>query len=886
MRLFVGVAALSLVVLSGAQEITTLGEPGAAAYMGSIDTRTLLPAIDKTLINTLKKPENPSLDEVTFNRRTSILPQVRNNLPVGGLLPVSRTLKEAKFRGPEDPVLDPPDPCAAVGPNHVVMVVNARFGFYQKSNGAEQLAQNFSTFFGATAETDFQFDPKVVYDPVAGRFYMLILDGFTASNPPDRSNVLLAVSDDSDPNGVWHKYRINTTIDYNGTPTWLDYASLGFNKDGVMFGGNSFGFSGGAPGCTFFVIRKSSILNGGTPVVTIFKDETAEVWSPQAVENQDPTLAKSYFVNAEFPYSVSNRLQIHRIDNIAGTPTKTTTFLTVPSFDRPAGDARSTNNRFLDSLDARTINAVYRPGRIVMVHTIDVNGSTGVRWYELNVNTATNAVTLLQSGNIAQAGVDMHMGSISKNSLGDIALTFTRSSPTIAADIMMAGRKATDPLGSMGAPVLLESSAGTNYTQGGGRWGDYASTSVDPSNHISFWGGHMNIRIDNEWRTGFFKFNVTTPMQTVTIPSAIVGGANSSGTVTLEAAANGATTVNLTSSHPTILAVPASVTVPNGATSANFAITTQTVAANQSVVVTATQGENVKTDSTVVQIGTEPDLVSVNTAQTTIGGGRTVVGTITLSGPAVGSGATISLSDNGAELSVPTSLTIPAGQTTGTFNVNTNPVAQNVTRTITATKASITKTKNVLIIPYRLTGFSINVSSVIAGNNATGIVNINTYAPQAGTVVAISDNSAALNTPTSVTIPSGVGGITFPIGTTATSVEITRTVTATFNGTSITRSLTVTLPDITFMSADPKTVKGGTSIPVTIHANGLPGNNFIVNLTSSGAPLFVPPTVTFTYAQSSKVFTATTAPTASTQVKYITATRNGRTRTITFTITP
>lgn len=887
MRMILG-SLLCLAALFGAaqQTTTTVGKPGKGTYFGKVDTRKFLPQVDSTSVKALGKPENPSLDEMPFSRKTPILRQERNTLPVGNLTDIARVQREALFRGPEDPFLDPPDPCASVGPDHVVFVVNTRLGFYDKATGTQQFLQDFATFFGNTIETDFIFDPKVVFDHISNRWYVTLLDGLNFSAPAGRSNVLLAVSDDSNPNGTWHMYRIDSTVDYSGTSTWIDYISLGYSKDGIMYGGNSFGFSGGAPGCTFWVIRKSSVLSGGTPVVTEFEDTSAEVWSPQAVENFDPNLTKSYFVNAEFSFGPVNRVQFHRIDNVATTPTKTTSFITVPTFDRPSRDAQSTNGRSLDSLDARSINAVFRNNKIAIAHTIDVSGRPGVRWYDFDVNTTTNAVTLNQSGNVSSGTLDFHMGSVSLNSVGDIALTMTRSSTTIAADIVAVGRKQGDAAGTMGAPVLLESSAGTNYTQGGGRWGDYSSTSVDPSNAISFWAGHMNIRADNEWRTGFFKFNITTPMSIVNTPATVVGGVNTIGTVTLESAANGNTSISLSSNKPAVATVPATVTVNNGQTSANFTITTNTVVTNESVVITATQGGNVKTDTIVVQVGTEPDLSSVTTAQTTIGGGRTVVGTVTLAGPAVGAGHVVTLSDNGSELSVPANVTVPAGQSSATFNVNTVVVNNAVTRTITATKGAIQKTKAVVIVPYTLTNFTINVSSVICGNTATGLVNINTYAPQAGKVITITDNSAALITPTTVTIPNGVGGTTFPIQTTASTVSITRTVTASLNGVSITRNLTLTLPDITKLTAPTNTVQGGQNVQVTVHANGLPGNNFIVNLTSSGAPLSVPATVTFTYAQSTKTFTATTAPTASTQVKFITATRNGRTRTITFTITP
>lgn len=886
MKKFFSLFLLAGSALGVSQERAAVGQPVGIDSFGSVDTRQFFPQIDHTAIKRLTRPENPSLLDRPWLRPGAPTLSPPNNLLPGIIVGPPSTQKQAYFRGPEDPFSDPPDPCAGVGPNNLVFVVNTRLAFYSKT-GTEQFAQDLATFFGSAAETDFQFDPKVVFDHISNRWYVICLDGFTSSSPAERSNILLAVSDDADPNGSWFKYRVDSTVLYNGNKTWLDYASLGYNKDGIFMGGNSFFFAGGAPGCSFFVVKKADVLSGGTQNQSAFviKDEVFETWSPQAVENFDPSLNKTYFVNPEFTQSSSTQIQVHRIENITTTPTKTTTTVSVPSYSPPVAAAQSTNIRTLDSLDGRGINGVYQPGKMAIAHTIDVSNRCGVRWYLFDVNTATNAVTLNQSGNITQAGADMHMGSIGMNALGDLAVTFTRSSSSIAADIMTTGRKAAAAAGTMGTPVRQEASAGNSYNVF--RWGDYSSTSVDPSNSIGFWGAHMNIRADNDWRTGFFSFFVTTPMASVSVaPSSVVGGTNATGTITLAAVANGDTAVNLSSSDPTAATVPSSATVTSGSSTKTFTVSTSVVTSTKNVIITATQGPNVKTANLTVTVGAAPDLSSVTTSQTTIGGGRTVTGTVTLTGPAVGSGSTVTLSDNGPELTVPASVTVPAGQSSATFSVFTAQVSANVTRTITATLDAIVKTKNVLIVPYILTNFTMSPSGVISGNSATGTVTLNTFAPTAGKVVTLSDNSAALITPSSVTVPNGAASATFSVGTTVTSVPITRSVTATLNGVSMTRNLNVLLPDITSITATPTTVKGGNPVSCTIFANGTPGNGFVVNLTSSGAPLSVPASVTFVYGKTSHTFNATTSATVSTQVKFITATRNGRTRTVTITITP
>src|SRR5262249_19111821 len=81
-------------------------------------------------------------------------------------------------------------------------------------------------------------------------------------------------------------------------------------------------------------------------------------------------------------------------------------------------------------------------------------------------------------------------------------------------------------------------------------------------------------------------------LSTLTVaPASVVGGAGSTGTVTLTSAApaSGAV-VTLSSSNTTVAGVPASVTVAAGATSANFSITTTGVTAATSVTVTGSFG--------------------------------------------------------------------------------------------------------------------------------------------------------------------------------------------------------------------------------------------------------------------------------------------------------
>jgi hypothetical protein len=80
------------------------------------------------------------------------------------------------------------------------------------------------------------------------------------------------------------------------------------------------------------------------------------------------------------------------------------------------------------------------------------------------------------------------------------------------------------------------------------------------------------------------------PISSFTLsPASVQGGTSFAGTVTLSAPApSGGATVTSSSGDTAVATVPASVTVPAGATSATFIVTTQSVPSNTTVVIIGT----------------------------------------------------------------------------------------------------------------------------------------------------------------------------------------------------------------------------------------------------------------------------------------------------------
>ncbi len=101
------------------------------------------------------RPVRPPHDE-------GFMPPVleRNSLPIGGNTTVPNITPESKFPAIDATGWTPPDPDIAVGPTHVLVVVNSSIGIFEKGGRKvfEQTSENF--FRSIPGTTSFQFDPK------------------------------------------------------------------------------------------------------------------------------------------------------------------------------------------------------------------------------------------------------------------------------------------------------------------------------------------------------------------------------------------------------------------------------------------------------------------------------------------------------------------------------------------------------------------------------------------------------------------------------------------------------------------------------------------------------------------------------------------------------
>ena len=304
-------------------------------------------------------------------------------------------------------------------------------------------------------------------------------------------------------------------------------------------------------------------------------------------------------------------------------------------------------------------------------------------------------------------------------------------------------------------------------------------------------------------------YNATTKTANVTVtpvtlpalssvaidPGNIAGGASARLTVTLTAPApTGGASVSL-SSNATAFPVPAGVTVPAGRLAAILTVQTKAVTASTPVTVTATYNSITRTANATVAPVVLPTLNSVTITPATIPGGAQAVVTVTLGGPAPAGGATLSLSSNASAFPVPATVTVPSGRPGTIVNVQTRAVTASTPVTVTVTYNGSSKTANATLTPVvlpTLASISVNPASVNGGSGTVLTLTLTGPAPPGGASITLtSSNTAALRLSSPVMMPEGFTTGRLRISTSRVTAAATVTITAGYNNSTKTATLTV-----------------------------------------------------------------------------------------------
>jgi hypothetical protein len=177
--------------------------------------------------------------------------------------------------------------------------------------------------------------------------------------------------------------------------------------------------------------------------------------------------------------------------------------------------------------------------------------------------------------------------------------------------------------------------------------------------------------------------------------------------------------------------------------------------------------------------------------------GQSTTGTVDLGFPDAEPTVVRFFSSDPSAAQVPVSITIPAGQTTGSFTITSNAAAPPTIVQITgATADNISRSHNMSVNAATPAGPSLSSvsfvpTSIVGGQNATGTARFTGPMTQGAVIQLASSNPAIARVPQETVVSANASSSTFNLATSTVSTATNVTVTATWF--SVTRTATITV---------------------------------------------------------------------------------------------
>jgi hypothetical protein len=561
----VATSALLLIAQAGADEvgIPWTGPPGVTQSVSEIMAR------QKDLpLQSLLQPAQSDEGRLLPNRKNMLQ---YSSSPGGSRFPAdpSPALASAQFINPQsvgasflgaqlsESGFIPPDTMAAVGPTQVLLCVNGRIKLFDKNGNLGLLNTTTANFF-ASQTGNATSDPRVRYDRLSRRWFVVMID---IPRSKKNNKILLAVSSGpvitDSTSFTFFSFAHSSPSGGGDSGAFADYPTLGIDASALYIGANIFSGASYA-GTSGYVVNKTNLLNG-TLTVTAFRQLASSTGpgpsTPQGVDNDDPLATEGYFIGAD---NISKGLLVvRRISNPDGVPSISGNLnLAVPvTVSPPAGGVVAEGvSTGLDALDDRLLAARMHKGSLWTAHSLAVNatgaadaagGRVGSRWYEITNLTATPG--LRQAGTLFDPApsnpVNYWIPSCMVNGQGHMVLGCSVAGVNEFAEIAVAGRNASDPLGSIQAPTVVQtSSSAYNVADNSSphRWGDYSLTSVDPNDDMTFWTVQEYCNANNSWGVRVIQIKAPPPATPSKCnPAVIPAGASNVNVVVTGLSTNG-----------------------------------------------------------------------------------------------------------------------------------------------------------------------------------------------------------------------------------------------------------------------------------------------------------------------------------------------------------
>ena len=460
------------------------------------------------------------------------------------------------------PVVIPPQPSGWVGPQQYIVMTYGIMRSFDKTTGLPDgvLDIDAFNFFGIINAQEVQ----IHYNRFLDRWFFICLDSTITE-----LTVIWSDSGVITPQTVYTTTTFTSAdlAPQNNPadgPAQLAELQLAADVNAVYISLDTFDATTGAPiGSSVLIIPNSSIITGNSsPVFSVLAGifagpdplDFGAVVSP--ADNFDDDAQFGYLIHASnFTYPCPlgqsmctyNQLAFFRILNPgSATPVLGQQIaLDVPTYADPA-NAPHKGNLYTKVLlpTVPPVNAMYletfsslihaphvRNKQLYACHNIQVDSTgtgtpegdrVGVRWYQFDltgdptgngcgIETETTCPVLVQWGTLFDSAAEnpkfYYIPAIMTNKNGDLVIEGTVSGNNDFTNVFFAGRKATDPLGTLRDPVLSTNNTSNPFNYGafsaagneGQRWGNFSYLAPDPSNDLIIWSTGEWAAIENGW---------------------------------------------------------------------------------------------------------------------------------------------------------------------------------------------------------------------------------------------------------------------------------------------------------------------------------------------------------------------------------------------------
>jgi uncharacterized protein (TIGR03437 family) len=288
------------------------------------------------------------------------------------------------------------------------------------------------------------------------------------------------------------------------------------------------------------------------------------------------------------------------------------------------------------------------------------------------------------------------------------------------------------------------------------------------------------------------------------------------------------------SSNNASVSVPALVTLTAGATTARFTATARSFTSNGSAQITALLNGQSQTFTLTLNAAPQIQVNSVTCSPTAFNGGASSTCKVTLSG-APSTNGSITLSSNAANVTVPSSVAIAAGNTSAQFTAASTLVDVDTNAVVTASFGGNSQSTTLTVTGVRPTSLTCAPLALKAGSSTKCTVQLN-RAPQTKSILLlITSSSTAIQAPQTLSTKTQQSQYSFTAKAATFAPAGTVLLSAAYLTSAASTNLTVLSAAAPALTAP---IKMTTTVdtPVTITAQAEDPSGLNVNLSAANLP--------------------------------------------------